>query len=79
MEPNIFQPYRKAKKVVASCDSFLHYRTAQKYVALWFKQHSVYRTKTRTYSAEPLQQELYAKLQSLLYLKKYALKKMDNE
>lgn len=75
MTPHIFETYRKAKKVVASCDSFLQYRTAQKYISLWFKQHSIYHDKTGTYSAETLQQELYAKLQSLLYLKKYELKK----
>jgi len=75
MANNIFQTYKKAKKVIRSCESFLHYRSAQKYVALWFKQHSVYHSRTRTYSAETLQQELYAKLQSLLYLKKYELKK----
>ena len=75
MANNIFHEYKKAKKVIRSCENYLQFLTAKKYVALWFKQHSVYHSRTKTYSAETLQQELYAKLQSLLYLKKYQLKK----
>jgi hypothetical protein len=71
---NIFQTYKKAKKVIASCDSFLQFRSAKKYTALWFKQNSTYHPLTDTYSADSLQQELYAKLLSLQYLKKYELK-----
>ena len=74
MSNNIFQTYKKAKKVIRSCENYLQFRNAKKYVALWFKQHSTYHEYSETYSADALQQELYAKLQSLIYLKKYELK-----
>lgn len=74
MSTNIFETYRKAQKVIRSCENYLQFQNAKKYVALWFKQYSTYHVTSDTYSADTLQQELYAKLQSLIYLKKYELK-----
>lgn len=71
---NIFYTYKKAKEVINSCDDFRQIRGAQRYVNFWFRTYSTGTNNTERFAGKEVI-ALYEKLKSLLYLKKYELKK----
>lgn len=75
---NIFQTYRKAKSIVLSCDDASQLKAAKKYINLWFKEYTTVDKKGNRH-AERLVSDLYEKLLSLMYVKRYELTKHISE
>ena len=71
---NIYKTYKKAKEVVNSCDDLRQIKGAQKYVNFWFRTYTSGENNKLRYADKDVV-ALYEKLKSLLYLKKYQLKK----
>lgn len=72
---NIFSSYKKAKAVVLSCDDHSQLDAAKRYVNLFFVNYSSKSKKGNHRVATEVAGELYNKLKSLLYVKKYELTK----
>jgi hypothetical protein len=73
--PNIFQSYKKAKKVVTSCETKEQLAGARTFCNLFMKTHSEPRNKRWEVNTTPIVAELYDKLTLLLYFRKHQLNK----
>ncbi|MDA9111881.1 hypothetical protein N9J42_00180 [bacterium] len=73
--PNIFYSYKKAKKVIISCETREQLAGAKRFCNLFMKVHSEPINKRWEVNTTPIVAELYDKLKMLLYFRKHQLNK----
>ena len=72
--PNIFNSYKKAKKVILSCETIEQLAGAKSFCNLFMSIHSQPRQNKRwERTTTPIVGELYEKLKTLLFFRKHQL------
>lgn len=70
---DLFATYRKAKRVIESCENSDHLKGAKTYMNLWFRSHA--ERKGKAYYIDDAVKRLYESLQKTYYVTKYKLRR----
>lgn len=78
-KPNIFYSYKKARKVVITCETWEHLQAAKRYVNLFMEVYGEVNYKNGKLETNNVVAELYDKLTALIFLKKHEFKNKSYE